>query len=766
MTRNVHVLHVDDDPEYTALVAEFLERKREAFSVRTESDPEVVVDRLDVERIDCVVCDYEMPDHDGVSLLDDIRAEYPDLPVILYTGQGSEAVASDAINAGVTDYLQKSSGSDHYAVLANRIENAVEAYRATRALQNERDRFEALFGAFPEPTLSYTLAVDGPIIESVNDAFERVFGVDREAAVGEPVDDLIVGPEHRSEADRLNEAVRAGERLDADVEREAADGMRQFRIRNIPVAAEENSDGFAVYVDVTELERERTRFRAFLEHSTDVITVLDAEGVNRYVSPSVERVLGYDPEELVGETALRYVHPDDRDRIESVLADAVENPEQTHTAEYRFRHRDGSWVWVSSVGNAQFDNPAVEGLVVNSRDVSDRKRREEMLTGLLEATRGFMNVEHPAKVADRAVETATEILDLPVSSVWFHSDSDTLEPLAVSEAAKDVIGDAAASLGEEDLIQEAFADSEMKVVDDVGGRSDRIAEETPVESELVFPLGDHGVLCIGTTDAEGFDDNDVLLGEMLATVTEVAFDRAARAATLQEREAALHREKERLEEFASILAHDFRNPLNVANGHLELARNTEFDPDAEDSLARVADAHDQMDRLVDDMLTMARGGTAVERTEAVSLATVADRAWRAVEADDATLRVPTEGDGSDVEVEADPDRLRQLLENLFRNAVEHGGEDVTVELTALEDGFAVSDDGPGIPPDRREKVFESGHSTRDGGTGFGLAIVRQIAEAHDWTLSVGESEAGGARLAVSGVDISSDGPRDSARDAA
>ena len=760
MARNVHVLHVDDDPEYTAVVAQFLERERETFSVRTESDPAAVVDRVDAERIDCVVCDYEMPGRDGLGLLKDVRAAYPELPVILYTGEGSETVASEAINAGVTDYLQKGSGPNHYAVLANRIENAVEAHRATRSLQRERDRFEALFGSFPEPTLSYTLEPDGPVVQSVNAAFERVFGVDGEAAVGELVDDLVAGPDGRREAERLNEAVRAGEPLDANVEREAADGRREFRIRNIPVDADSEGDGFAVYVDVTELERERARFRAFLEHSTDLVAVLDEDGTTAYTSPSVERVLGHDPESLLGETVVQHVHPDDHDRVESLLSEAVERPEETHVAEYRVRHDDGSWVWLSSVGNAQFDNPAIEGLVLNSRDVSDRKRREETLTGLLEATREFMNDERPARVAERAVETAAETLELPISRVWLHAGSDddaTLEPVAVSEEATRVVGDAVAPPGEETLVRRAFAADERRMAEDVRSCADGVDGDdvpVPIESELVFPLGDHGVLCIGATDPEAFDDDDVLLGEMLATVTEVALDRAERIVTLQEREGALRREKQRLDEFASVLAHDFRNPLGVASGHLDLARESELGADADDSLARVDEAHDRMERLVDDMLTMAREGTSVERTEPVSLATVARPAWQAVEINGATLAVPGDGDDPEVSVLADPDRLRRLLENLFRNAVEHGGRDVAVELTALDDGFAVSDDGPGIPPERREEVFESGYSTRENGTGFGLAVVRQIAEAHDWTLSIAESDRGGARVVVSGVAVS------------
>ncbi|MBS3761523.1 MAG: ATP-binding protein, partial [Halodesulfurarchaeum sp.] len=100
--------------------------------------------------------------------------------------------------------------------------------------------------------------------------------------------------------------------------------------------------------------------------------------------------------------------------------------------------------------------------------------------------------------------------------------------------------------------------------------------------------------------------------------------------------------------------------------------------------------------------------------------------------------------------EADPDRLASLLENLFRNAVEHAGPEVTVTVEPTSDGFAVADDGPGIPPEDRETVFESGYTTETDGTGFGLAIVAEVATAHDWSVRVEESDAGGARFVFAG----------------
>jgi signal transduction histidine kinase len=147
------------------------------------------------------------------------------------------------------------------------------------------------------------------------------------------------------------------------------------------------------------------------------------------------------------------------------------------------------------------------------------------------------------------------------------------------------------------------------------------------------------------------------------------------------------------------------------------------------------------------VLTIARNGDTVDETEEISLEATARAAWEYVDTGLATLAVET-----DRTVEADEDRLVRMFENLFRNAVEHAGEDVTVRVQTHPEGFVVSDDGPGIAPAEREMVFEAGYSGDDG-TGLGLAIVHKIALAHGWDVTVAESDAGGARFEF--VDIES-----------
>jgi PAS domain S-box-containing protein len=206
------------------------------------------------------------------------------------------------------------------------------------------------------------------------------------------------------------------------------------------------------------------------------------------------------------------------------------------------------------------------------------------------------------------------------------------------------------------------------------------------------------------------------------------------------REEQLRDQKDRLDEFADILAHDIRNPLSVARGYADLAREQHDIPELESVSASLS----RIDALVDDVLALSKEGRSIGETETVAVEQIARDSWRNVDTGEATLRIDPEV-GT---VEADESRFRELFENLFRNAVEHAGSDGTVRVGRTPDGgtLYVSDDGPGIPADRRGEVFEYGYSTSADGTGYGLSIVTRIAEAHGWDVSVTESDEGGARF--------------------
>ncbi|WP_418285786.1 sensor histidine kinase [Halorubrum sp. DTA46] len=236
------------------------------------------------------------------------------------------------------------------------------------------------------------------------------------------------------------------------------------------------------------------------------------------------------------------------------------------------------------------------------------------------------------------------------------------------------------------------------------------------------------------------------IGLLIGLFEARAIEREVAAERSRVKQAELRRERDRLEEFASIVSHDLRNPLNVVHGRVDLAKQAHPE---DEHLQVVGPALDRMNDIIGETLVLAREGKRVSELDDVDLDECAHDCWSRAGTADATFRVDELG-----AIRADHDRLLHVFENLFRNSVEHGGHDVTVRVGTLDgtDGFFVEDDGPGIPADQLDRVCEAGFTSSRDGTGFGLAIVDQIVDAHGWELQISEGDSGGARFEVSGVD--------------
>lgn len=206
----------------------------------------------------------------------------------------------------------------------------------------------------------------------------------------------------------------------------------------------------------------------------------------------------------------------------------------------------------------------------------------------------------------------------------------------------------------------------------------------------------------------------------------------------KEKEKRLRHNLERLDKFANVVTHNLRNPLNIAHGSLQLAR----DEDGEEYLTHIEDALRRINEIIDNVLVLEQHGQIVSEPSELDIRDVTEDAWSRVVTKDADLVV------EDGVVTAEETRLRTLLEKLIENSIEHAGGDVVVTVGTLEEGFYFEDDGPGIPDKLQNEVFELRYSTSEEGTGFGLSIVKSIVEAHDWDISVKEGSDGGVRFEV------------------
>ncbi len=604
----ITVLHVEDDAGFADLTAEFLRRNIGDVEVVTAASPAEGADVLADRAVDCLVSDYDMPGRTGIEFLESVRETHPDLPFILFTGKGSEEVASRAFSAGATDYLQKEPGTDQYIVLANKVTNYVEKYRT---------------------------------------------------------------------------------------------------------------------------ERQMSRRAQAMETANDGIAILDADGRYTEVNEAYAELSGRTPSAMVGDHWTVTVPDAEAERLR---AEAFPEMEET-----------GSWTGEALGLRADGDTYAKllslsaleDGHVCVIRDITRRKERATVIEELHETARSFMAARTAEAVAERSVDAVRDVLGMPINGVHLYDEAeDRLLPVAWTDEGEALVDELPSFAPNEGIAGSVYESGEERLHNDVSSDPDRFNRDTAVRSEIYLPLGDHGILLIGSSEPNAFDEADASLARILAAHATTALDRI-------DRERKLERQNERLEKFASVVSHDLRNPLNVAEGRLALARD---DPDG-GHLDGVADAHDRIRALIDDLLSLARAGERPEDAEEVSLAALARDCWQRVDAPEATLVVET-----DRVVRADRRRLQQVLRNLLHNSVEHGGDAVTVTVGDLPDGFYVADDGVGVSDADRDSVFDTGFSGSPDGTGFGLSIVEEAARTSGWTVSLADGDGGGARFEVTGVD--------------
>ncbi|MGM0605700.1 MAG: PAS domain-containing sensor histidine kinase [Halobacteriota archaeon] len=595
------------------------------------------------------------------------------------------------------------------------------------------------FDRLPDPALRYSFADGEPIVAAANSAFESSFDYCAEGIVGDPLVDLVVPGDGDGVDDRLAARIRSGERVDTSIHVQSPAGCRPFQLRTVRLQERAPAEWAAIYTDRT-AEKRREQYESLVETVGDPMYVLDANGVVQEVNHAMETLLGRPRDDIVGRHPRAFMPKDSVRRgvelIEAILADP---DRETTTFELDVERADGSTIECADTLAVVTDETGnFRGSVGVVRDVTERKRYERTFAALQRTTRDFLTASTVEETIEIAVTAAESVLELPLATVHrYDPETDTLRPTVLTDEFLTLYNTTYERFTfdrGEGLTGGAFADGESRAYEDIRSEPALARENPKVRSVMLFPLSDHGLLFLGSMEVDAFDHVDQYFAEILAATTEAALDRAVRHDELQSREVRLERQNDRLESFASVVSHDLRNPLNVAEGYLDLAK-TDGD-DAIEHIERAEAALDRIGTLIDDLLSLAREGKRVDDPVPVDLDAIVHEAWDTVADDPATLVVNSVPD-----VAGDRSRLRQLFENLFVNAVEHGPSDVTVTVGTYEEegtvaGLYVADDGPGIDPEIADSVFEWGFTTDTTGTGFGLAIVAEIAEAHGWDVDL------------------------------
>ncbi|WP_158854864.1 histidine kinase N-terminal 7TM domain-containing protein [Halorhabdus sp. CUG00001] len=423
----------------------------------------------------------------------------------------------------------------------------------------------------------FVVDIDDRVID-INKAGIELLGTQKQDFLGQPAAEVIPSFDCLRDSD---------ENSSTDVTVETDDTVRFFDSSRTTLTDRTGTPRGSIFIyrDVTERHAVEERFKRLIEQSSDMVAIIDGDGTITHVSQSVEEILGYETDDLIGENVAKRVHPADRETIRSDLAEYIDEDGYTSTYRVRVRNSAEEWRVIEARARNLLEDPFVEGVVLNVRDITKTQQQKRKL----------------------------------------------------------------------------------------------------------------------------------------------------------------ERQNERLDQFASIVSHDLRNPLNVATGRLEML-TADVGEGHSDSIETIQRQLDRMEQIIEDSLTLARSGETVTERTPVDLETLARDAWSSVETANGALVIE-----QSLQLNGDKNRLRNVFENLFRNSIEHNeSASLTVRVGPLseERGFYVEDTGSGVPSEERESVFEQGYTTSQDGTGFGLAIVSDIVQAHGWQISLAESESGGARFEI------------------
>jgi PAS domain S-box-containing protein len=491
--------------------------------------------------------------------------------------------------------------------------------------------------------------------------------------------------------------------------------------------------------DITETKEQARRYEAIFNQTYQFTGLLEPDGTLIEANDTALEFGGISREDILGKKVWNAYWFRISDETQQQTKADVQRAAKGEFVrrELEVQGADSTSIIDFSIRPITDEDDTVVLLIPEGRDITHRKERERQIKGLNHAIEDLLAAETKQEVAELGVDAARTILGLKASAIHlFDDESNGLVPVAKTLAVDELVGDLPTFVDDDSIAWRVFTEGTATAIDDLRDDPDVYNQETPVRSELHLPLGEYGILVAGSTTPSEFDDQDVVVGELLAAHIVLALDELTHDQQLREREEELRQQNERLNQFASMVSHDLRSPLSIALGYLEQYQET----GAESNLETVDEALVRMQELLADLTGLARHDEPNDRDTHISLTDVSQAAWAMVTTRSASLSV------IDDTVAANRSQLQALLENLFRNAVNHGGADASVRVGPLETGFYVEDSGDGILPADREKMFDHGYTTGDGGSGIGLTVVSQIAEAHNWSVTLTESTEGGARF--------------------
>ena len=485
------------------------------------------------------------------------------------------------------------------------------------------------------------------------------------------------------------------------------------------------------------LQRSEQHFRSLIENASDMITILDRDGTIRYQSPAVERVLGYTPDQLIETNIFNFAHPDDLERIKYFLEHTRRMTGEDQPVNFRFRRQNGSWCILETIGRDLLDDPVTAGIVINSRDITQRQEVEQALR------------ESEAKFRTLA-ETAA-------AGIFIHRAA---EFLYVNQAASIITGFDRESLLKMNFWEIAQDDFRLNLQEQGQIYLKKRAGKTRQEFKIVRQ--DQQIrwvyMSIGVID---FASEPAILG----TIFDITERKLAEEALTVAHSQAVEASRLKTQLLANV-SHDLRTPLNAILGYTEMLQEGIYDPltvRQYDATSEIIDSTGQLLNFVNNLLSQAQieAGKVSINVSSFSPAALLDDVFTVVNG-----LAQAKGIGLTLEITpdipltlmGDPYWLRQILINLIGNAIkftEQGGVQILIYQSnptcwAIE----VTDTGPGIPAEVQEDLFEAfwqvdGTATREhGGAGLGLSIVKELTTLMNGQVTLKSSVGHGSTFTV------------------
>ncbi|KDE60043.1 histidine kinase [Halostagnicola sp. A56] len=606
-----------------------------------------------------------------------------------------------------------------------------------------------------------------PPVDRVTDAFFALDSGFRFTYINERAQALL----KRSRGELIGRVM--WDELPRTIETQFPDGFYRAMDEQIPVSFEvyhtrletwfearayPSEDGLSVFMrDITERKDRETKLAqnaAVVESIRDGVIVLDNGNRIVSVNEAVEANFRIDRSALLGEhvdTLPELASIDDEHALEigRSIDDVAIGAADFRELEVPFTDLHGNErICELRLVPIEDERANVAGII---RDVTKQRAHDQIIESLHELTRWLFQSEDPDEICSIAVHAGSDLLELPISGIWLLDDTQGyLDPVAGTAKAHDEFGGLPRFRPGEGLAWDVYESGELEYYDDLNEVEDLYNPATPLQSEIIAPVGTHGVLMTGSFEPNRFDESDLDLVSTLVENTTVALDRAEQDQLLRERTEQLERQTERLEAVANVLSNDIKEQIRTISDALEIERAEASgvsisvpDESVEATLGRT-------EQLVDDVREFARNSRSVGMRTLIDLRTAAEDALERSELDPMNLEIET-----DATLRADDDRFGRLLESVFDDVAARSTAETTVRMGAIdadEDsdsvrGFFVADDAETGSSGPRDRLLDPVGPEDLTLPGLGLVLARVIAEAHDWTITVETTDSGeGTRI--------------------